>query len=140
MASIYDQRSRLRFETLERDSSPDGRCRITVSLEWSGGLVFRGSAEGTTTLEGETRTAALATVRAAIEATEERLSLTLMGVKAIRAFDAWVVIVSVRAETDEKEYNLIGAYACPEAQTTRGAVLAALDASNRILERYMLGA
>lgn len=140
MAAIDEQRSRLRFETLERDTSPDGRCRIGVSLGWVGGLAFRGKAEGTTTLEGETRTAALATIRAAMTATEERLSLTLMGVKAIRAFDAWVVIVAVRADGEEREYNLIGAHACPEGETTRGAVLAALDATNRILERYMVGA
>lgn len=130
------RRSRLRFEHFEVDSFPDGRCRVEVLLEWKG-EVFHGEAEGTQTLQGEIRAGARAALGAAAAATDPRLTMQLMGVKAIRAFDAWVVIVSIRGRGEGSDYSLIGANACPDSETTRGAALAVLDATNRILKRYV---
>ena len=61
----------------------------------------------------------------------------LVGVKAVRAFDAWVVIASVRATAQGRDYRLIGAKACDEDDLTRGAAIAVLDALNRVLEKVM---
>lgn len=131
-----NSRSRLRFDEFGAKSFPDGRVRARVALEWAGTL-YAGEARGTQTREGQTRAAALATLEAAERATRGTLSLELMGVKATRAFDAWVVIVSVRGRSEEGAYSLIGCNACPEGQTTRGAALAVLDALNRILAKYV---
>lgn len=130
-------RSRLRFAAFEKDPFPDGRCRVRVALEWTDDRLFEAEVEGTHTREGETRTAAEAALQAAGQATEGRLVLELMGAKAVRVFDAWTVIVAARGTAAGSEYNLIGSYACENAETARGAALAALDATNRILERYV---
>jgi len=136
MSPDENGRSRLRFEDLGSRSFPDGRVRIRVDLEWRGTL-YSGESRGTDTLEGQTRASALATLQSAQQATRGTLSLELMGVKAIRAFDAWVVIVSVRGRSADDEYSLIGCSACREDTTNRGACLAVLDALNRILEKYV---
>lgn len=130
-------RTRLRFAVFEKKRFPDGRCRVRVALEWTENRVFQAEVEGTQTREGETRAAARATLKAAHAATDGRLALELMGAKAVRVFDSWVIIVSARGRSDRNEYNLIGSYACPDSETARGAALAALDATNRVLEMYM---
>lgn len=130
-------RSRLRFAAFEKTSFPDGRCRVRVGLEWTEQRTFEAEAEGTQTREGVTRAAAGAALEAAQQATDGRLELELMGAKAIRVFDSWVVIVSARGSSSDSEYHLIGSYACPDDQTGRGAAIAALDATNRILEKYV---
>jgi len=137
MASEPEGRTRLRLHSLDRDAFPDGRCKVRVVLEWTEERFFRGEAEGTLTLQGEIRAASAAALDAASRATEDRLSLELMGVKSIRAFDRRVVIVSVRGRSADSSYDLIGAKACPESRTTRAAVIASLDAVNRILSRYL---
>lgn len=130
-------RSRLRFAVFDKKHFPDGRCKVRIALEWTENRVFQAEVEGTDTREGETRAAAQATLQAARAATEGRLELELMGAKAVRVFDSWVVIVSARGRSSDNEYNLIGSYACPDSATARGAALAALDATNRVLEMYM---
>lgn len=130
-------RSRLRFAAFEKTSLPDGRCRVHVELEWKNQKVFEAEVKGTQTREGETRAAAEAALEAAGRATEGRLDLELMGAKAVRVFDSWVVIVSARGKSEASEYHIIGSYACPDDRTARGAAIAALDATNRILEKYI---
>lgn len=130
-------RSRLRFAEFEKTAYPDGHTTIGVRLEWSEEQVFHVEEDGTQTREGETRAAALAVLRAVEMATGESLSLELMGAKAVRVFDSWVVIVSARAKSDGSEYNLVGSYACADDGTARGAALAALSATNRVVERHL---
>ena len=88
-------------------------------------------------MEGEIRTAAKATLESASRATSGRLKLELRGAKAIRAFDAWIVVVSVKAESEKESHRLIGSFPCPGEDTPHGAVMAVLDATNRIMERYL---
>ena len=132
-----NRRSRLRFDDFELERFPDGRCRAWVQTEWTRGQLFNGEAEGTQTLEGEVRTAATATLAAVTSATGGRLSLELRGAKAVRAFDAWIVVVSVKAQSEEEIHRLMGAFPCPGEDTAHGAVMAVLDATNRIMERYL---
>lgn len=130
-------RTRLRFADFGTQAYPDGRYSVRVALEWNNDVVFQAVVDGTQTREGETRAAAAAALAAAQKATEGRLRLELIGAKALRVFDCWVVIVSARGTSDEREYSLTGSYACPDGSTSRGAALAALSAVNRILQNYM---
>ena len=66
----------------------------------------------------------------------ERPDLEFRGAKAVRAFDALVVIVALRGRADDRRCNLIGSSEATEEEVARGGVLAMLDATNRILERY----
>jgi hypothetical protein len=127
-------RSRLRFEEFSVDRFPDGRCRARTRLGWTEGTVFVGEVEGTQTLEGELRAGAQSAVEAATSAANGRLKLTLRGVKAIRAFDCWVIVVSVGAKGEREHQRLIGAFPSEDRNMARGAALAVMDATNRILE------
>lgn len=130
-------RSRLRFAEFEKKAFPDGHTTIGVRLEWTENDIFQVQEDGTQTREGETRAAALAVLRAVELATDGILTLELMGAKAVRVFDSWVVIVSARAVADGAEYSLVGSYACADDATARGAALATLNATNRIVEKYL---
>ena len=55
----------------------------------------------------------------------------------VRAFDAWIVITALRAQSSERAYRLLGSSEAPGEDTARGAVLSILDAVNRVLEKYM---
>jgi hypothetical protein len=67
------------------------------------------------------------------------MKFTLRGAKAVRAFDAWLVVVSVDARGPGKPQRLWGAFPCTDENTGRAAVLAALDSTNRTLEKYLTG-
>lgn len=130
-------RSRLRFAEFDRRAFPDGHTTIGVRLEWTDEHVYQVEEDATQTREGETRASALAVLRAVELATDGALSLELMGAKAVRVFDSWVVIVSAKAEAEGREYSLVGSYACADNATARGAALATLSATNRIVEKYL---
>lgn len=131
------RRSRLRFDDFQLERFPDGRCQARVQLEWTQGKRFEGESDGTQTLEGEIRAAALATLPPVSQATGNRLTFELRGAKAFRAFDSWVIVVSLNARSDSETRRLMGSYPCPDENTARGAVMAVLDATNRIMERYL---
>ncbi len=132
-----ERRTRLRFEDFELVRLPNGRARIRVRMGWTEGRSYSGEAEGNQTLEGEVRASAEAALEAAVGATEGELDLDLRGTKALRVFDSWVVVVMVRAWTGDEPFQLLGAYPCPDEDTARGAVLAVLDATNRVLEQFL---
>lgn len=133
---------RVKFESCEVETFPDSRCRCRVTLRWTGGSHFSGEAEGTETQQGRLRLGALACLRAAEAATGGRLVLELRGIKAVRAFDASVVIVSVRGRSTSEHYDLLGSATSPDVEaeaargSVRGAALAILDATNRVLGKY----
>ena len=131
------RRGRLRFDDFQLRRFPNGRCSASVRTEWTRGQSFTGEAEGTQTLEGELRAAAEAALMAAVGPAQGRLTLELRGAKAVKAFDAWVVVVSVQATTEKESLRLLGAYPCPDDDTPKGAVMAVMDATNRVLEQYL---
>lgn len=138
MASAEQERVRLRLEAFDLEVFQDGRCTTRVVLAWTEGALFDGEAGGTETLQGRLRAAALACLKAAEKATDDGLRLNLRGVKAVRAFDAWVVIVSVLGESGQSQYRLLGAATSPDDQhVAQSAVQAVLDATNRVLEKYL---
>jgi hypothetical protein len=59
-----------------------------------------------------------------------------VGVKAVRAFDGWVVVTRINGSKDEERYRLLGAAPCEAEDDLPGAaVKAVLNASNRVLEQ-----
>ena len=114
----------------ENNETPRGRLRF-MGLEF-----LPGGASGVATREGDLRmgaNASLATIRALAG---DAVEAELVGVKAVRAFDAWVVIASVRAQALGRDYRLLGAKAVDDqADLTRGAAIAVLDSLNRVLEK-----
>jgi hypothetical protein len=60
------------------------------------------------------------------------MSFELLGVKAVRAFDSTVVIVSLAVHGEGNGQRVVGSY-LTENDTARGAALAVLNATNRIL-------
>lgn len=105
-------------------------------MEWSEAQTFVGEASGTQTVEGWLRTSAQAALRAA-EASAEGLTLQLAGIKAVRAFDGWVVIAAVRARSAERSWSLLGAQTSSDDEFKSTAVRSVLDAINRVLELHV---
>jgi hypothetical protein len=130
-------RGRLRFLDLEFRPSPDGHGTVVVRMEWRG-RTLTGEASGIATREGDLRMGANASLATIQAMAGDAVEAELVGVKAVRAFDAWVVIASVRAQAMGRDYRLLGAKAVEEqADLTRGAAIAVLDSLNRVLEKIV---
>lgn len=126
---------RLRFQDFEFQRLANGRCRAKVVLTWADGRQFLGESDGVISQAGELRCCAQATVRALERAVQPTLGFELLGVKAVRAFDATVVIVSLSARLEARSSRLVGA-CLTETDPPRGAALAVLNATNRILGNF----
>ncbi len=126
---------RLRFQDFVFQRLASGRCRAKVVLSAADGRQFVGESEGVISQAGELRCCADATVRALERVVQPKLSFELLGVKAVRAFDATVVIVSLSARHEARASRLVGAY-LTEDDPPRGAALAVLNATNRILGNF----
>jgi hypothetical protein len=127
---------RLRFHEFGFQRLANGRCRAKVVLTWSDGRRFEGSADGVSSQTGELRCCAVAAVHALEQAVQPRLMFELLGVKAVRAFDATVVIVSLSVR-GEQTIRLVGS-CLTETDPARGAALAVLNATNRLLGNYLV--
>jgi hypothetical protein len=125
-------RERLRFVDFELRRLQNGRCRARVVLEWNPEHQFIGSAEELGSQAGELRCAAQAAVEAIQRAVETSASLELLGVKAVRAFDATVVIVSLTSRAEAQPSRLVGSYITDD-YSARGAALAVMNATNRLM-------
>lgn len=137
-------RSRLRFESLDHVVTPDGSGRVSVRLEW-GGQTYEGSVPCLETLQGVIKAASQAALAATLASSAaigsngdrrpEPLALEVVGVKAVRAFDGWVVVTRINGTAGEDRYRLLGAAPCEaEEDLPAAAVKAVLNASNRVME------
>jgi len=108
-----------------------GQCRARVTLSWPGQKPFIGEAQGLASQAGELRCAAQACINAIAQAVREP-SFELVGVKAVRAFDATVVIVSLTALGRVSVPRVVGS-CLTQRDPPRGAALAVLNATNRLL-------
>ena len=127
---------RLRFEEFDQQTSRNGRILVRVVL-MRGEDSFTGESTGVGTREGAARTATLAAITAAKNATEGRFKAEFVGIKLVRAFDSWIVVTALRGQSSEKSYLLLGSAEAPGEDTARGAVLSVLDAVNRVMEKYI---
>jgi hypothetical protein len=125
---------RLRFGSFTFTRSPAGRCVVQVELEYDGKR-FVGRTEGQSSPIGDLRLGAEAAIEAIESFSQGGLGLELMGVKLIRAFDANVIIVSA-TQRSARSTRLVGCYLA-DRDAVRGAALAVLNATNRVLGNYI---
>lgn len=134
MSSAFPN-DRLRFAEFTLARLPNGRCRAHVGLTFKEAERFDGRCEGLSSENGELRCAAEACVKAltdAVRGTNGTMTFELVGVKSVRAFDATVVIVALQVRGHEHASRILGAY-LTDNDPPRGAALAVLNATNRIL-------
>jgi hypothetical protein len=124
---------RLKFTEFTLDRLASGRCRARVVLSWQDATEFDGESEGLASQAGELRCAAEACVIALTKAVQGAVRFELLGVKAVRAFDANVVIVSLAIPEQQQTHRLVGCFLTEDQDPTKGAALAVLNATNRIL-------
>jgi hypothetical protein len=126
-------RDRLRFVSFKLDRLPSGECRARVTLAWPEGPRFEGEARGLASQAGELRCAAQACLQGLAQAVQDP-AFELVGVKAVRAFDATVVIVSLGLPGQSEGPRVVGS-CLTEGDPPRGAAIAVLNATNRLLAR-----
>ncbi len=139
MTTANKVRSRLRFDSLEPVTTPDGSGRVSVRLEWDGEF-FEGTVSCLETQQGILKAASQAALAATLQSTASvnarDIELEVVGVKAVRAFDGWVVVTRVNGTAGGDDYRLLGAAPCEEEEDLPGAaVKAVLNASNRVMEQ-----
>lgn len=143
MDTTANHRSRLRFDSLSHVRTPDGSGRVSVRLEW-GGQMYEGTVPCLETQQGILKAASQAALAATLASRSGngqgggsgKIHLEVVGVKAVRAFDGWVVVARINGAQGEERYRLLGAAPCEgEDDLPSAAVKAVLNASNRVLEQ-----
>jgi hypothetical protein len=124
---------RLKFAEFVLDRLTSGRCRSRVVLTWQETQEFDGESEGLASQAGELRCSAEACVIALEKAVQGALRFELLGVKSVRAFDANVVIVSLAIPEQHQTRRVVGCYLTEDQDPAKGAALAVLNATNRLL-------
>ncbi|HUP52558.1 MAG TPA: hypothetical protein VM198_08780 [Longimicrobiales bacterium] len=121
--------------------TPDGSGRVSVRLEW-GGRMYEGTVSCLETQQGVIKAASQAALRATLASRSSngsgdgRIDLEVVGVKAVRAFDGWVVVTRINGSKGEERLRLLGAAPCEgEDDLPEAAVKAVLNASNRVMEQ-----
>lgn len=130
--STSDLPERLRFRSFALERLPGSRCKARVELGWGDDGSFVGESEGLASTAGELRCAAEACVTALDRAVKGEVTLELLGVKAVKAFDNNVVIVSLAYQEKGEGQRLVGCFLA-DVDSARGAALAVLNATNRVL-------
>jgi hypothetical protein len=129
--------ARLRFQDFSFNRLPNGHCQARVVLALGEGPEFVGEADGVISQAGELRCSAQAAVRALERAVQPALGFEILGVKAVRAFDATVIIVSLSARQTSGTSRLVGSY-LTQGEPARGAALAVFNATNRLLGNHFV--
>ncbi len=137
-SEVWTEDARVRLEEYGVSRVSHDRCAGRVRLSWPSGTGFVGTAEREDTPQGQLRCAAEATARALELATGEAIAIDILSVKMMDDFGTVFVVVGL--ETDKpKKGNGISvtrlAGACLSEDPVRGAILAALSATNRLLGR-----
>ncbi|GAC1480113.1 MAG: hypothetical protein NVS1B4_25140 [Gemmatimonadaceae bacterium] len=129
------KRERLRFIDFRFSRTPSGRAHAEVELDWVGGVRVVGKADGQSSPMGDLRIGADAALRALELFSDKALQFELIGVKALRAFDANIIIVSIVVRQAGGTAKLLGCYLADDP--LRGAVIAVLNATNRVLGNFI---
>ena len=130
------KRERLRFTNFAFNRTPAGLCSAQVELEWLDGVRVVGKASGQSSPVSDLRVAAEAALNAIELFSEGALSFDLLGVKALRAFDANIIIVSVEVRRGDGPTRLLGSHLA-EKDPVQSSVVAVLNATNRVLGNYI---
>lgn len=132
---LSPRRERLRFADFSFTRTPSGQCSAEVSLEWDNAM-YTGRSIGQSSPLGDFRVSAEAALRALEDFTKDVMHFELLGIKHVRAFDSNLLIVSVSLREDSQLTRLVGCYLA-ETDTRRGAAMAVLNATNRVLGNYL---
>jgi hypothetical protein len=127
-----DRRSR--FDSLDTFQPAPGRLGARVVLEWDGKLVH-GEAEGERNQLAEVRICASAALRAVEAIAGGKATFNLIGVKELIVFDHNMVVVLILSP-EVPDQRLIGTAFVSDNRCT-AAALATLNATNRILSRFL---
>lgn len=130
------KRERLKFSNFRFARTPSGLCTAEVELEWLDGVTVVGRATGQSSPMGDLRVAAEAALHALENFAGGALAFELAGIKALRAFDANIVIVAVGLRKGDGPTRLLGSYLA-EQDPVRASVVAVLNATNRILGNFI---
>jgi hypothetical protein len=133
---LETKRERLRFSDFQFTRTPSGICSAEVQLEWVDGVTVTGKATGQSSPMGDLRVAAEASLKALESFSGGVFAFELAGIKALRAFDANIVIVAVGLRKGEGPQRLLGSYLA-ERDPVRAAVVAVLNATNRLLGNFI---
>ena len=133
--ALNPRRERLRFADFSFTRTPSGQCSAEVSLEWDNQM-YVGRSIGQSSPLGDFRVAAEASLRALEDFAKEAMHFELLGIKHVRAFDSNLLIVSVSLREDSQLTRLVGCYLA-ESDTRRGAAMAVLNATNRVLGNHI---
>ena len=122
---------RLRFTEFVLDRLSNGGCRARVKLTLMDDMEYSGESEGLASQAGELRCSAQACVEALAKSVGDAVKFELFGVKAVKAFDSTVVIVSLALTGETGAHRVVGC--CLTDDPCRGAALSVLNATNRVL-------
>jgi hypothetical protein len=122
---------RVRLVDVHVHRGPSVRYRVDVVLESPDGRSVIGTHEDVSSAAGEVRVAAEAALKSLREALPELPLFYVAGAKTVRAFDQTVTLVLIGISGREGPARLLGA-ACNEENIARAAVIAVLNATNRV--------
>lgn len=124
---------RLRLVACRTERIAGGNSAVTVEFQVPGSeTTFASRASGTASPSGDLRLAAVATVSAVTRATNGSFTAEVIGAKALRAFDATIVVVALLADVEGKTRHLVGA-AVVQDDLGSSVALATLHAVNRLV-------
>ena len=127
-----DRERRIRFESLDLVQLPDSRCKSQVVLSWSERDRATGSADGVSSSMGLLRCAAEAAAHALGIAVDRQVTLDLLGVTTIKAFDTTIVVVALLSRAGDHVHRVVGS-SVSNNDAPEAAVRAVLNATNRLL-------
>lgn len=130
--SAAPDRGRLRFTGFRFQRSQAGQCSAEVQMAWTDGRTVTGRAAGQSSPVGDYRIAAEAALNAIGGFASAAIRFELIGVKAIKAFDANLVVVSIHAHRGDDVAKLLGCVLA-DNDPIKGAALAVLNATNRLI-------
>jgi hypothetical protein len=132
---VVIQQERLKFHEFSLERTPSGRVACKVSLSY-GEDIISASTAGTSSPAGDARLGAEAVLKALEGFTGGKITFELVGVKVTRAFDSNVTIVSLRQHGHDGPERMVGCY-LTEDDPVRGAAIAVLNATNRVISLYI---
>jgi len=124
------RQTRVRFNNFEFVRSKSGQCTAEVTLEMNGTLAS-GKSAGPSSPLGDLRVSAEASLRA-LAGFVTPDGFQLVAVKHIRAFDSNLAVVSISHRHGTATFALVGCCLAKD-DLCRGAAIAALNATNRII-------
>ena len=123
---------RLRLDDVRIATIDGERCRARVSLTGRDSVPRTAEAEGPASPAGRLRSVAEATVAALTQHVQSGLTVELLGIKSLRAFDNTLVVASVMVRWAGHSERVVGS-CIQTVENPRGAALATLDATNRLV-------